>query len=73
MLKIAGNTDTKPVDLEDKYGLIKNGYRLSSIQAQAILDLRLHRLTGLEQEKIVNEYMVLGNRIAMLQLFFQKK
>jgi DNA gyrase subunit A len=56
MLKIAGNTDTKPVDLEDKYGLIKNGYRLSSIQAQAILDLRLHRLTGLEQEKIVNEY-----------------
>ena len=38
------------------YGLIEGDYRLSAIQAQAILDLRLHRLTGLEQDKIVKEY-----------------
>ena len=37
-------------------GLHGGGYRLSEAQAQAILDLRLHRLTGLEQDKIVAEY-----------------
>ena len=40
-----------------------DGYRLSAIQAQAILDLRLHRLTGLEQEKIRNEYLEVLDRI----------
>ena len=38
------------------YGLVDGGYRLSPEQAQAILDLRLHRLTGLEQHKIIAEY-----------------
>jgi DNA gyrase subunit A len=56
MLERAGATDTRPDDLEDGFGLVDGEYRLSAIQAQAILDLRLHRLTGLEQEKILKEY-----------------
>lgn len=56
MLERAGATDTRPDSLEDGFGLVDGEYRLSETQAQAILDLRLHRLTGLEQEKIVNEY-----------------
>ncbi len=45
------------------YGLGAEGYRLSPVQAQAILDLRLHRLTGLEQDKIIDEYKVLLGQI----------
>ena len=56
MLERAGATDTRPDDLEDGFGLVDGDYRLSAVQAQAILDLRLHRLTGLEQEKILKEY-----------------
>jgi DNA gyrase subunit A len=56
MLEAAGETDTRPDSLEDGYGLIDGEYRLTAIQAQAILDLRLHRLTGLEQDKIFSEY-----------------
>ncbi len=56
MLKKAGKTDTRPDALPDGYGLVDGEYHLSPVQAQAILDLRLHRLTGLEQEKIINEY-----------------
>ena len=47
---------SRPEDLGAEFGLANGAYRLSEAQAQAILDLRLHRLTGLEQEKIVNEY-----------------
>jgi len=56
MLKDAGDMDTTPIDVDQQYGLIDKKYRLSPIQAQAILDLRLHRLTGLEQDKILDEY-----------------
>lgn len=56
MLEQAGAINTRPTDLEDCYGLLKDGYHLSMAQAQAILDLRLHRLTGLEQEKILEEF-----------------
>ncbi|MCS6906701.1 MAG: DNA gyrase C-terminal beta-propeller domain-containing protein, partial [Anaerolineales bacterium] len=49
----------RPEDLEDGLGLGVDGYRLSPAQAQAILDLRLHRLTGLEQDKIFEEYQAL--------------
>ncbi len=56
MLEAAGDTDTRPDGLDDGFGLIDGNYRLSPVQAQAILDLRLHRLTGLEQDKIINEY-----------------
>ena len=47
---------SRPENLAAEFGLADGFYRLSEEQAQAILDLRLHRLTGLEQDKIVNEY-----------------
>ncbi|MBK9130688.1 MAG: DNA gyrase subunit A [Gammaproteobacteria bacterium] len=46
----------RPEGLASEFGLLADGYRLSDVQAQAILDLRLHRLTGLEQEKIRSEF-----------------
>ncbi|MDE0095625.1 MAG: DNA gyrase subunit A [Gammaproteobacteria bacterium] len=49
-----------------EYGMHPDGYRLSPEQAQAILDLRLHRLTGLEQEKIRKEYGEIVDHIASL-------
>lgn len=62
---------SRPLDLETIYGLVKNEYRLSPAQAQAILDLRLHRLTGLEQEKITDEYKELLLKIAELLKILQ--
>jgi DNA gyrase subunit A len=56
MLARAGADATRPEDVAETFGLEDAGYRLSSAQAQAILDLRLHRLTGLEQEKITGEF-----------------
>ena len=56
MLERAGADSSRPEDLDASMGLVEGGYRLSESQAQAILDMRLQRLTGLEQEKIVNEY-----------------
>ena len=66
LLEKAGATDTRPDALEDGFGLADGEYRLSGVQAQAILDLRLHRLTGLEQEKILKEYKDLLNKIKVL-------
>ena len=63
MVKRAGKTDTRPDSLEDGFGVIDGEYHLSAVQAQAILDLRLHRLTGLEQEKILNEYKEILGKI----------
>ncbi len=56
MLQAAGAEASRPDGLAPEFGLVKGKYTLSEAQAQAILDLRLHRLTGLEQEKIVGEY-----------------
>ncbi|MGB5601908.1 MAG: DNA gyrase subunit A, partial [Gammaproteobacteria bacterium] len=56
MISRTGADLSRPDDLEQQYGLKEDGYHLSEIQAQAILDLRLHRLTGLEQDKILGEY-----------------
>jgi DNA gyrase subunit A len=56
MLQRAGAAATRPEDLLEEFGLNDQGYRLSGTQAQAILELRLHRLTGLEQDKISGEY-----------------
>ncbi|MEE8215835.1 MAG: DNA topoisomerase (ATP-hydrolyzing), partial [Acidiferrobacterales bacterium] len=56
MLADAQSGISRPEGLDAIYGLGKKGYRLSEVQAQAILDLRLHRLTGLEQEKLRREY-----------------
>src|SRR5262249_15013252 len=64
MLERAGADASRPEDLPENYGLSAEGYRLSPVQAQAILDLRLHRLTGLEQEKIFEEFQQLLTDIA---------
>ncbi len=71
MLEKAGDVSTRPDSLEDElgegeFGAVDDGYRLSPVQAQAILDLRLHRLTGLEQDKIVSEYSKLLDIIKYL-------
>ena len=63
MLSRAGSDASRPDDLGEEYGLQEGGYRLSEAQAQAILELRLHRLTGLEKDKINNEYEELIKRI----------
>jgi DNA gyrase subunit A len=63
MLERTGAAATRPEDLTETWGLTGKGYRLSGLQAQSILDLRLQRLTGLEQEKISNEYSELINNI----------
>lgn len=54
---------SRPENLLPEFGLSSEGYRLSLEQAQAILDLRLHRLTGLEQDKIIAEYREILARI----------
>lgn len=56
MLGAAGAEASRPENLEAAYGLVDEKYYLSPVQAQAILDMRLHRLTGLEQDKILQEY-----------------
>ena len=56
MLERAGDDACRPEDLEAHYGMRDGAYYLSPAQAQAILELRLHRLTGLEHEKLLNEY-----------------
>jgi len=63
MLERAGAEASRPEELGKEFGLGDKGYRLSEAQAQAILDLRLHRLTGLEQEKIIGEYKELLDTI----------
>ncbi len=63
MLERAGAGASRPDNLDAVFGLGDEGYRLSDVQAQAILDLRLHQLTGLEQDKIVNEYKELLDNI----------
>lgn len=61
---VQGNADlSRPVELPKVYGLQGEKYQLSPEQAQAILELRLHRLTALEQDKIINEYKALLNVI----------
>ncbi|MCM8611223.1 DNA gyrase subunit A [Accumulibacter sp.] len=66
MLARAALDATRPDGLGIEYGLSQSGYLLSEAQAQAILDLRLQRLTGLEREKIVGDYAELLERIADL-------
>lgn len=66
MLERAGEDACRPDDLPEIYGLRDGLYHLSPEQAQAILDLRLHRLTGLETEKLQNEYKEILEKIADL-------
>jgi DNA gyrase subunit A len=66
LLARAGSVSTRPSGLAADLGLTEAGYHLSEAQAQAILDMRLNRLTGLEQEKIVSEYRELLGSIGDL-------
>jgi DNA gyrase subunit A len=63
LLARAGAISTRPNGLSSEVGMNGGGYHLSEAQAQAILDMRLHRLTGLEQDKIVAEYKELLDSI----------
>jgi DNA gyrase subunit A len=66
MLSRTGAQSSRPESLGADVGLIGDAYRLTESQAQAILDLRLHRLTGLEQDRIVDEYRDILSAIAEL-------
>ena len=66
MLARAALDATRPEGLGLEYGLSKSGYLLSEAQAQAILELRLQRLTGLERDKIVADFAELLEKIADL-------
>jgi DNA gyrase subunit A len=83
MLERSGADVSRPDDLEAGFGLVEDGYRLSEVQTQAILDLRLHQLTGLEQGKIVDEYKelldlinelleILGNPDRLMQVIYDE-
>ena len=56
----------RPEEIDPQFGWHKDGYHLSDVQAQAILELRLQRLTGLEREKIIGEYKDVMERIGDL-------
>jgi DNA gyrase subunit A len=56
MLGQGGAETSRPENLDAAFGLQDIGYQLSPVQAQEILNMRLHRLTGLEQEKLTTEY-----------------
>ncbi|MDE2316317.1 MAG: DNA gyrase subunit A, partial [Xanthomonadaceae bacterium] len=56
LLAAAGAEASRPEDMDPRDGLKAGGYQLSEVQAQEILAMRLHRLTGLEQEKLSDEY-----------------
>jgi DNA gyrase subunit A len=64
MLGEVGADACRPEGLDEQYGLKEEEYFLSPDQAQAILELRLHRLTGLEHEKLINDYRELLKQIA---------
>ncbi len=66
MLARAAAEASRPEGLAPEFGLSRRGYFLSDVQAQAILELRLQRLTGLEQDKIVAEYKEVMAQIADL-------
>ncbi len=66
MLKRAAMEASRPEGLSIDFGLTPKGYRLSDVQAQEILQMRLQRLTGLEQDKIVTEYKEVMDEIANL-------
>jgi DNA gyrase subunit A len=71
MLEKAGDDAARPEWLEPEFGIRDGLYYLTEQQAQAILELRLHRLTGLEHEKILGEYEELLIIIAGLLLILR--
>jgi DNA gyrase subunit A len=72
MLGSGGARTSRPEDLSAEYGLHDDGYQLTPVQAQEILNMRLHRLTGLEQEKLTTEYEdILGAISELLRILSQ--
>ncbi len=67
MLERAGSSATRPEWLEEQYGLRDGQYYLSPEQAKEILELRLHRLTGMEHDKIIEEFALKLEEIAEYQ------
>ncbi len=63
MLERSGTDSSRPEQLGQEFGMVEGLYHLSPVQAQAILEMRLHRLTGLEQDKILKEYQELLDEI----------
>ncbi len=59
LLAAAGSDASRPEDLPIGVGLVEGAYQLTEVQASQILEMRLHRLTGLEQEKLTEEYRLL--------------
>ena len=72
MLGQGGAETSRPEDLEIQYGLQEEGYQLSPVQAQEILNMRLHRLTGLEQEKLTKEYEEILDKVKALLLILSE-
>ena len=72
MLKRSGSGSSRPEGISPDCGLVGDEYRLTDKQAQAILDLRLHRLTGLEQDKILTEYSDILEKIEDLLDILQR-
>ncbi len=68
MLGQGGAETSRPEELDPEFGLQDDGYQLSPVQAQEILNMRLHRLTGLEQEKLTREYEEILERVKELLL-----
>ena len=66
LLAATGAESSRPEDMDPRDGLNENGYQLSEAQATEILQMRLHRLTGLEQEKLSDEYREILNTIRAL-------
>lgn len=66
MVERSGAESSRPEDLDEQFGMREGFYHLSPEQAQAILDLRLHRLTGLEHEKLLAEYQEILLQISEL-------
>jgi len=56
LLQATGANASRPEDIDLRVGLKEDGYQLSEVQAKEILEMRLHRLTGLEQDKLTDEY-----------------
>ena len=73
MVERAGAESCRPDGLDEQYGLRDGKYHLSPEQAQAILELRLHRLTGLEHDKLLAEYQEILKQIAELLLILNSE
>ena len=73
ILKKVGKDSCRPNGLSKDVGLTGKSYKLSKLQAKAILELRLGRLTGLEQENLSNEFNDLIDKILSLQEILDKK